>query len=114
LLALNILQSQIYSIQLLYLQKTYAGNVFGFLMSLSCFVQSAIMPTSRLWNDSQRRSGAVFFACSGVLFCGVWALEQVRQVRLGRPADVTLDPPSSEESEFSFTVCRAGVGALSV
>mmetsp|Transcript_102040 Transcript_102040/g.329146 ORF Transcript_102040/g.329146 Transcript_102040/m.329146 type:complete len:265 (-) Transcript_102040:327-1121(-) len=47
-LALNMLQTHAFSLQFVYLNKTYPGSTFGGLMSLSCWAQSVINPISLL------------------------------------------------------------------
>jgi len=81
LLALNILQSQIYSLQFMYLNKCYPGTVFGVLMSLSCITQSAVGPLALLWQDTERRCGAAVFSSVAAVVCALWAFEQWRQAR---------------------------------
>jgi len=85
LLWMNVLQAFVYSIQLSYIAKMFAGEHFGLYMSLSTLMQSAVNPLAILLSnnlDSSRLAKVPFYnLCTAPLLL-LWAfLEQRRHQR---------------------------------
>lgn len=83
LLALNVLQSFVYTVQISYMTKTYPADQFGLLMALTTVAQAIVNPLGTKLCGYSPTTAAAVFAGGAIPICSCWATMQWSMRRKG-------------------------------
>lgn len=89
LVELNLLQANVFAIQLSYIAQTFPLTQFGAFMSMSNFVQSAVNPISL---DCDAKQALSWLGLPSLVICAVWASVQWRLRKQGLEMVATRHP----------------------